>query len=88
MNTIPGIIIGLAIGTAVMGLIFLMLPPSTLPAIITTAFSWGIDLLWSFNFILPVYLIWEVVSLMIGLEIVFASVKLFLWIKRTAMDRD
>jgi len=88
--TVPHIVkllFRLAIGIMVMTVILLILPSWTLPVAFTTAVEWLVDVLWGFNFVLPVNLMMTLFFYALAIDVFFYSIRLFLWIKEVLVSK-
>jgi len=89
--TIPHIVkllFRLALGIMVLTIVLLILPSWSLPVAFETAVVWLIDVLWGFDFFLPVNLMITLLFYSLAIDIFFYSIRLFLWVKEVLVSKN
>jgi len=59
-----------------------------LPVAFETAVVWLIDVLWGFDFFLPVNLMITLLFYSLAIDIFFYSIRLFLWVKEVLVSKN
>ena len=77
----------LALGILVMTIVLLILPAWPLPVAFTIAVEWLVDVLWGFDFVLPVNLMMTLFFYALAIDVFFYSIRLFLWIKEVLVSK-
>jgi len=88
--TVPHIVkllFRLAIGIMVMTIVLLILPSWVLPPAFSIAVEWLVEVLWGFDFVLPVELMITLFFYALAIDIFFYSIRLFLWIKEVLVSK-
>jgi hypothetical protein len=70
------------IGILLLGILLWVLPIIPMPTALIEAIEWLFTTLWSFNFMIPVMTLVSVVGILILVDVLFASIKLVLFLKR------
>lgn len=76
--------IGVAVGlTAIlMAIVVAILPPTELPIEVENSITWLFDILWDFNWLIPVQTLTYGVALIISADIAILSIKIVLFAKK------
>jgi hypothetical protein len=81
-NPLARIIVAVALSIIFFSIIVVFLPESDLPSGVTDSFEWLINGLYSFDFMLPINTMIFCFTTIISLEVIFFSVRAFMWLKK------
>lgn len=87
-NPITRIAIALILGALVTFFILAILPIYPLPAQFASALTYFFGVLWQFDFVFPVSTMLSLFSLLIVLEILFASIHFYIFLKNLFTKRS
>ena len=83
-NSITRMTATFVIGGILVAFIFFVLPASDMPNGLVSAISWLFNSLWKFDFMFPVLTALSCVSIILAIDILFASIKFILFLKKHA----